>query len=461
MEGATTPVQEEQSLQPSDPVNCVYVRFDGLKRVSPHSLIVECGALQHPRTLGELQWALEHTHARLSELNLFKSVRANVSTAPNGVVNIAFLVEERNREVTAGGDVDKKGELSCNLHIEQPAVLGGPLSVSGTVGSTVHQAHEFNLRAFTPRFLGHRCNWSFDIAKASNDEAQASSYVDHITNAVVRLADPAGIHAICLEAALHDLRFPITGHRWPSVEVQQARLRSVKTSLKYSFANTWLFAGGFRLWTLPSAITVRSELEAAGLSGDARFLRGEAHMSFTSQLPWHCLLSCTGACGVLLPTDGRPSCLQERFFLGGSSGSTTVLKGFAHRGIGPVGLCQARTAKGNSKRMSDALGGDAMMNWFAAISAPLLLPNLPPGAGMGARVFAFAGLGTLAPQVRLGGDGVIHSLRQGTRASVGLGVGLPISGLGTLEFTLAYPMWTQHHDIKQSRQVGLRLELKS
>jgi len=445
---------EEVRVSPSQPVSCVYVSFKGLKRISPHSLIGECQALGNARTLGGLQHALHEARGRLTELGLIKSLNTEVSLEPNGVVDVAFVVEERGRECTVSGNVDKKGEVACDLRLTQPALFGGPLSAMGSIGSTASQAHEFLLRLSTPRLLGRRCSWSLDAARASSDEREASSYSERITHAVMSLSDSAGVHSAFAEAAIRDLLPAVDAPRLPSPEVQQAQHRSVKTSLRYAYIWSGRLLGG------GLGVSLRNDFEVAGLFGDVRFLRNEASASFALGLPWGLSWHFAGSCGAVLPTGDRPTCLQDRFFLGGASGSSSVFKGFGHRGLGPVGLCQARDPEKPARRPTDALGGDAMWNVFTALSAPVRIPDGSPGGGLDGRSFAFLGLGALAQQPCAGVGALLRGLRGGARASAGLGIGVPLAGMGNLELTFAYPLWAHRHDLVQRLQLGLRLEMR-
>lgn len=296
------------------------------------------------------------------------------------------------------------------------------------------------------------------MARSSSDESEASSYNERVTHTVMKIAEPTGTHTFFAEAAMRDL-FPATGGlRFPSLEIQQARLSSIKTSFKYNFAWAANFAPLLARRGNGASVSARGGVECAGLLGDAHFIRGEAQIGASCGLPWQLLWHATGSCGLLLPTDGRPSCFQDRFFLGGASGSAaTVLKGFAHRGVGQVGASRLRDEKKPAKRLTDSLGGDAMFNVFTAVSGPVVIPY-GDGEAVNGRGFAFLGIGALAPSSYVGARGLLRGAR--SSASVGLGFGFPLAGLGTLEITVANPIWQQSHDVCQRWQLGLRLDVR-
>jgi len=457
-EGSPNTPTPEIVVGPSLQINSVYVRFQGLKRISPHSLIGECGALAGVRTLGNMEYALNDALVRLRELELLKSVQTELSLDQHGAVTVDFVVEEKARECTVSGNVDKKGQMSCDLRVVQPAVLGGTTSAMASVGSTASGAQDFLLRLSTPRFLAQRCSWSLDFARSAADEREASSYSERVTHTVMKLTDPTGMHSIFAEAALRSLFPSDRGLRLPSAEVLQARLDSVKTSLGYTY--TWAGASPSIMRLHGGPACLRGSVEAAGLLGDVHFLRGEAHASATWRLPWCLRWHVASWCGLLWPFKHKQSCLQDRFFLGGSSGSSSVFRGFAHRGMGPVGLCEARDAAHPSKQLTDALGGDAMASAYSALSIPCPVPLSLGGASIDGSFFAFVSLGTLTqhrPGVKSHKQ-ILQDLRTGLRASAGAGLALPIAGLGNLELTFAQPFRVLHHDIQQRWQLGLRFD---
>ncbi|CAK0852608.1 unnamed protein product [Prorocentrum cordatum] len=433
---------------------CVHVSFQGLQRVSPRALLCECGVFRQVQNLGHLQFALQEVQARFEELGVFKSMRANVSLRSEGHVRVAFAAEERRRELSVSTNVDRRGEVSVDARAVQPAVFGGPACLTGSVGTNASQAREFFVGLSTPRLLGLRCSGALNFARSTADETQASSYREHVTHCVLRAASLSGTHTLAVEAALRELE-PVAGkHRLPSVEVLRQPLSSAKTSLKYSLA-LGRGDGGARL---------RADLEAAVLPGDARFLRGGAQASASGALPLGLAWRAVGACGLLCPLGGRPSCIQDRFFLGGASGSASVVKGFGHHGAGPAGLCRPAGGDGaqaeSGGRLADALGGDVMLNAYAALSAPLPALQAGDAGAVHGRAFVFAGLGSLCSPPAGGlRAGLAGGLRAGARASVGVGVAVPMPGMGSLEATLAQPVWAQQHDVQQRWQLGLRVDV--
>ncbi|CAE8676067.1 unnamed protein product [Polarella glacialis] len=408
--------------------------------------------------------------------------------------------------------------MCCDLKLQQPALLGGPLSLTATVGTTASQAREFILRFASPRVLGHRCAGSLDLSRSSADESQACGYSEHLTQAVFRLRGSGrslgwpgpwsrwmpGQECASVEWALRDLELGSPG-RLPSVELQQARLRSFKTCIRYSASWSSVPEGQ------TEGVQLRADVEASMPPGDVRFLKGEVQAQGAWPLfrfwrggSWQMMGHLSASCGMLLPMDGLPSCPQDRFYLGGAAGTLAsgILKGFQHRGAGPSGVCQPNqpnqpqrteqtdnsSAAGGARpdaradrketsgkasgsqdkrRLLDSLGGDALINTFAAVSVPL-----PASVSLGAlpmegRMMLFLGAGALAP--RTGALRAVGSTRaaagqgeqgwQALRVSAGAGLALPLAGMGTLELAFAQPLLAQRTDALQSWQLGLRLQL--
>eukprot|EP00931_Biecheleriopsis_adriatica_P117986 TRINITY_DN93456_c0_g1_i1.p1 TRINITY_DN93456_c0_g1~~TRINITY_DN93456_c0_g1_i1.p1 ORF type:complete len:508 (+),score=95.63 TRINITY_DN93456_c0_g1_i1:50-1525(+) len=466
-------------------VDGVYVSFRGLKRVSPQVLVQECRILGEARTLGELQYALGEADSRLRELQLFKDITAEVSVEPSGkntseiggLAEITWVIEERRRELSVSGNVDKQGEACCDVKVFQPALFGGPLSGTATLGTSSDLAKDFLLRLSTPRGLG-RCAASFDLARSNANDSSACGYSEIVNQAVLRLGRsgaglPLGLlgrlpgifsWSCAADWSLRDLS-PIGGPgRLPSTELQRARLQSLKTSLKQSVSWAWhprmRGPGSSSDVGALAGARVRADLEAALPPGDVRFFRGEVQGEATWLLPelwpgFRLLGHLSGACGLLFPVDGR-SCPQDRFRLGGASGSvSTIFKGFAHRGAEPHESCQPKQSSRSKSQMphGDASGGNGLCTAFAAISAPV-----PASWGLpleGSRMLMFCGAGALSPATRASAC----QFRGQLRASAGAGLVVPFGG-SLLEFTFAQPFRSLPGDVPQRWQLGLRLQVQ-
>jgi len=397
---------------------------------------------------GEVERALAVSRRQLEELNLFKKVEVDCKIDEHGFVDTVFVFEERGRAMSVNGNVDKRGEMSFDVKVEQPALFGGPLSVAGLVTSSVNQAHNFMLRFSTPRLCGRPYAGNFEAGRSTTDETQASGYRERVLNAVMKFS--SGPHTLSLEAALRDL--DPSGKRLPCVELQKGPLCSAKTSVKYKVSLA-------RVFPYFARVQCHGAAELAGFAGDASFLRGDGHVGADFLLPWNMRGTFAGTCGLLFPFT-RPSYPQDRFFLGGASGPDISFKGFAYRGLGPVGHCDGgHVGESNKKRerTTDALGGEVMVNGYAALSKPLPLPDGFPGAGI-IRGFGFLQVGSLVDKSNVP---MLENILSQRRASIGAGVSIPL-GAGSLEFTLAHPWgpWVQPDDLLDRRQLGIRFDFQ-
>ena len=266
----------------------------------------------------------------------------------------------------------------------QPEIFGSKASATATLSSTATTAREFSLRLSSPVWRA----WSGDLeVSRKKREETASGYSSICTQGLFRLGgglNQLGSWRLDADWSLRDLDPKGAPQHYPSMQLQQEQLRSMKTSLKYTTSRyAELFSG---------LLNAKVAMEVAGPPGNVSFLRGEATVK--AGVPFNALgrfwqghLSM--GCGLLLPA-GR-SCLQDRFHLGGASG-TSSLKGFKERGAEPRELCAQRTLElKESDRHQDAQGGEAMASLFTAVSTPCHFLRLE-----GAQLLGFLGFGVFA-----------------------------------------------------------------
>jgi len=356
------------------------------------------------------------------------------------------------RQFTLGANVDREGHACCDLKFFQPNILGSSISSTATVSSTATAARDFALRFAAPVPAGslHGASTAeVEVARKSRQEATAAGYSSIYTQCLFQLL--GGLHLgmnwkLDAEWSLRDLNPTGAPGFYPSLQLQKEALQSMKTSLKYSMSRYAQMGDG--------VLHAKVAMEIAGPPGNVTFLRSEAAVK--AGLPvlkwgriWHGHLSM--GCGVLLPA-GR-SCPQDRFHLGGASGSYG-LKGFAERGAEPREKCyKVRTEElkdnkdANIEREHyDAQGGEAMASLFAAVSTPCEFLRVE-----GAQLLAFGTCGILQRSLQKRGEKL--------RMSVGGGIALPL-GPGTLELTFAQPLRCSSTDVLQRWQLGLRLQFE-
>lgn len=257
--------------------------------------------------------------------------------------------------------------------------------------------------------------------------------------AALQFVDAQGKHTIRATAASREV-FPESGC---SDLLWRAPLRSTKTSLSYSFLRDT------RQHCRHESAEVRSVFcELAGLFGDVKLARIEGIWSKTqpcTQLFAGGVVSMMATGRVMSPL-GQNGCgsipLEDRFFLGGAFGGPAErLPGFAPCGVGPAAPRRAAIAGRNY----DHVGGAASVSASATLRWPL--PHLGQFQGL-----AFATVGSLTDELRLG---LPVELVKQTRASVGVGIGLPLAGDGFLGLSLAKPFLRHGGDRPQYLQFWL------
>ncbi|KAJ9511435.1 hypothetical protein QJQ45_029911 [Haematococcus lacustris] len=197
-----------------------------------------------------------------------------------------------------------------------------------------------------------------------------------------------------------------------------------------------------------------------------RWAKQQLDVQVLLPLTRHLNLSLTASAGLLLPWGGedalgRPTCIAERFFLGGPAS----LRGFSWRAVGPSAARRPRPSagqgggggsrggRGGAAAKRDSLGGDAFTSLLAAVSFPL------PG-----RVLQALNLhghlfinGGNCVDVSGSGRTFQASARRFVdtfRWSAGAGLVLP-TWMGRFEANYVYVLASQEHDrVKQGLQLG-------
>lgn len=119
------------------------------------------------------------------------------------------------------------------------------------------------------------------------------------------------------------------------------------------------------------------------------------------------------------------------------------------RSMGPCGrrFPTHAAVSTQGEKLFDHLGGDA----FASIDNVLSFPIVSLD-GMDIRGVAFVQAGSLMPQITTG------DLVNGARVSAGFGVRIPLGMAGTVELSVAKPIYGKRSsDTEQLLQIGLRL----
>eukprot|EP00922_Rhytidocystis_sp_ex-Travisia-forbesii_P009191 GHVS01013429.1.p1 GENE.GHVS01013429.1~~GHVS01013429.1.p1 ORF type:complete len:272 (+),score=39.82 GHVS01013429.1:134-949(+) len=258
--------------------------------------------------------------------------------------------------------------------------------------------------------------------------------------------------------ALRDILPSLTAPRLASPSILNSPLRSLKNSLKYTYTDDELEGATFPL----GGKMKKAAVELALQGGDVRFVKAEAAAGFAKTFGHRNLtLHGTFAGGLLLPFNGsHRTPIQDRFYLGGATGSHACLKGFAFHGLGPVdtaaavGKSRNKSSKASLATAYDYLGGDFYLNSQLALFWRIPLQQfefLQP------RAFVFANCGALVDRVK--GSGMISSISAGTRTSLGFGLAVPVPTVGGwMQLTLGLPLkYNATSDDVNRLQMGLHL----
>jgi len=441
----------DQPLQ--DPI---VIDVQGLQKIRKGIVLGECEEVARSNTLRELHCAVIDASNNLLELGVIKSVSPFVDHDGENIV-VNMLVTEQPPSYSFGVNQNRRMEPSFELKAEVPGIAGGCTCLSASTQSPTlrwFNSHESSLRLSTTRFsiFGSKSfNAGFDMVSAKTSMLKWSSYSEALQ--AVNCSLQRGDHSVNIET--YSLRDLIPNLPAASSAIQSARQRSIKTSLKYTFSrqDSWLAR--------------RLEVEGAGLWGDVRFLRAEGvTCSALTVSPPHFIkkygllgdikLSLTAASGLLLPLDGKETCIQDRFFLGGASGCASVLKGFDFRGAG------RSDERHGPEACYDAIGGNAFASLFATAAHTTRLP----GTSLLGTMFVFANAGLLGSpswkevrrfQVERDGKHMARAVR--SSIGFGLAIPLPVGGQNAfIEATAALPCGVKGSDVLQRFQLGLRMQ---
>lgn len=341
-----------------------------------------------------------------------------------------------------GVTVNKQGKPAIDFQFSVPKILNTAASLSADASISSLIAHSLNLRYSIP--VSPRSIFLAELVKQVNDYTYASSFSEAVQG--FRLSWTHGRnHVVGLDAHLRDVHPMIVGKLSASEQLRRVPLRSIKTSINYKYVRdaterTPHAVGGYKF----SFLT-----DLAGLFGDVRFFKVDSALSMHRRIRGSNVVTHTRiGTGAIAPLGRSQTPVQDRFFLGGTTDENFFFRGFAVRSVGPAGKRIGNSRKGD--KSFDHLGGDAYYSIDNAITFPLYSKN-----ELDIRGILFGQIGSVVPTLH---SRVAQELVKNTRASVGLGVVVPIGNVGTLELTLGKPVWgATLSDMSQSLQIGIRI----
>lgn len=428
-------------------------------------------ALWETSNLDDIKDAMEDVALALKSLDVFDEVSSIIKPSEEGVgfcVVEIRLKEKKALHITAGSFMSTNGEGSGEVQLALRNRLGYAESIQLAYERGMRGSNEMNLSVTKPRPAAAPVDAGVRLSQTHRSVLESSSFTERSRAVILSLSSQDRAHSIAYEAGLRTITDP---SRAASNMVARHLGHSLKSAVQYTFRHDRLFAlGDGQIGTLQ----LKSTTEVAGLAGGvgvARFARQHMQGHLTVSLPdTTAFLSLGVGAGVMAPLGrgaaGSPSSISDRFFLGGPAS----LRGFDISGVGPAAERRQRQpppampsegAKSPSQSGSvgarpqyDFLGGDMYATAMAAVNF-----NLPFASttALGLRGHVFMNVGNT---VLLAGMGrplneALGNFRRGIRCTTGVGIVLPIPGMGNFEVNYCCPLRFQATDrVHHGLQIG-------
>ena len=397
------------------------------------------------------QVLVQRAKRRLEALDYFQSVE--ISTAPGSepdqVVLVVDVVEKSTGEFNIGAGYTTGGETpgpSVDGGISERNFLGRGQFIKFSAGGG-ENTRDFQLSFTEPYFLGRRIAAGFDIYRSTRNY---DDYESNVTGATVRFGLPI-TQTLSTQLAYNisqeeydydDDCLNDAGELDPSLcDVSTAIQDGVANSpwIKSSVSGTLTYNTIDDLNNPHSGIYASSGLEAAGLGGDAQFLkftaRARYYRTLSEELDLVGLLTLGG--GHVWGYGGEGGLRTFDLF----KNSDKIIRGFEYNGIGPY---DADTL--------DKLGGESYLH--ASVEAQFPMPVVPESFGLRGAVFV--------DTATVFGNNIAQSIEgltvAGTdmewRAAAGVGL-IWASPFGPLRVDYAYPFLKEDTDETQNFNFGI------
>ena len=352
---------------------------------------------------------LRRSQQRLRNLGFFDTVDIKTlqGSAPDKVIIDVHVAERSTGELSFGAGYSTSDGVLGDITLKETNLLGRGQDLQANV--TLSQKRQYYNLSFTePYFLNRELAAGFDLFRTKTDYQSSSSFDESNTGLTLRLGYPL------TESLTHQIRYTIRNDAIQNVDRNASIFIRNEEGDRYTSLVGQSFTYDKRdTRFLPTeGYFLKLDQDLAGLGGDNRFLRHEAHASYYYPFSKNVVLNVGANGGYIFGFGGETVHIANRFFLGGES-----LRGFQYGGIGP-----------RDKDTDDSLGGNGYYTGSAELRFPLGLPE-------DLRIFGrtFVDAGTLT-----GIDVHGPSLQDTGDIRVGAGVGLSwLSPLGPLAIDLA------------------------
>ncbi|XP_035770575.1 sorting and assembly machinery component 50 homolog B [Neolamprologus brichardi] len=361
-----TPDQGQDSKQEileNKDVVVQHVNIQGLGRTKEDLLGYEISDVFHAKNLIDVMKRAHVARQRLLRLGIFKDVEVLIDTSegtdalPNGL-DVTFEVTEVKRLTGSYNTMVGNNEGSMVLGLKLPNMLGRAEKLTFQFSYGTKET-SYGLSFFKPQPGHFERNLTLNMYKVTG-QFPWSSLKETDRGVSAELNFPLGVtnHTLKWEGVWRELGCLA---RSASFAVREESGHSLKSALSHTVSvdsrNSAIFPSRGAL--------LRINQELAGYTGgDASFLKEDFELQLNRRLFWDSVLSASLWGGMLCPIGAQPSCIADRFYLGGP----TSVRGFGMYSIGP-------------QSEGDYLGGEAY--WAGGLHLYTPLPFRPGKGGFG------------------------------------------------------------------------------
>uniref|UniRef100_A0A4W6ESX1 Sorting and assembly machinery component 50 homolog, like n=1 Tax=Lates calcarifer TaxID=8187 RepID=A0A4W6ESX1_LATCA len=412
------PEQEaKQEILENKDVVVQHVNIQGLGRTKEDLLGYEISDVFHAKNLIDVMKKAHVARQRLLRLGIFNEVEVLIDTSegadalPNGL-DVTFEVTEIKRLTGSYNTMVGNNEGSMVLGLKLPNMFGRAEKLTFQFSYGTKET-SYGLSFFKPQPGHFERNWDKDFSNRVLHLAVLPQFPLGMTN-----------HTLKWEGVWRELGCLA---RSASFAVREESGHSLKSALSHTVSidsrNSAIFPSRGAL--------LRINQELAGYTGgDASFLKEDFELQLNRRLFWDSVLSASLWGGMLYPIGGQPSCIADRFYLGGP----TSVRGFGMYSIGP-------------QSEGDYLGGEAY--WAGGLHLYTPLPFRPGKGGFGDlfRTHFFLNAGNLCNlNYGEGPRAHLQKLAECIRWSYGAGIVLRLGNIARLELNYCVPMGVQSGD---------------
>ncbi|XP_051548578.1 sorting and assembly machinery component 50 homolog A [Myxocyprinus asiaticus] len=421
--------EEKQEVLENKDVVVQHVHIDGLGRTKEDILTYEIADVFRAKNLIDVMKKSHEARQRLLRMGIFRNVEVVIDTAegadalPNGL-DVTFEVKELRRLTGSYNTMVGNNEGSMVLGLKLPNVFGRAEKLTFQFSYGTKET-SYGLSFFKPQPGHFERNFSINLYKVTG-QFPWSSLRETDRGVSTELSFPIWRtnHTLKWEGVWRELGCLA---RTASFAVREESGHSLKSSLSHvmvidSRNSTILPRKG-------ALLKINQEL-AGYTGGDVCFLKEDFEIQLNKTLFWDSVLSASLWGGMLLPIGDKPSCIADRFYLGGP----TSVRGFSMYSIGP-------------QSEGDYLGGEAY--WAGGLHLYTPLPFRPGRGGFGDlfRTHFFLNAGNLC-NLNYGEGPRAHlsKLAECIRWSYGAGIVLRLGNIARLELNYCIPMGVQRGD---------------